>query len=42
LKFSVAEKCHINFYHVFLEDYEIEEVCPDVQDFVDRVLGLLE
>ena len=42
LKFSVAEKCHINFYHGFLEDYEIEEVRPDVHDFVDRVLGLPE
>ena len=42
LKFSVAEKCHINFYHGFLEDYEIEEVRPDVHDFVDRVLGSLE
>jgi uncharacterized protein (UPF0332 family) len=41
-KFAVAEKCHINFCHGFLEDYEIEEVRPDVQDFVDRVLGLLE
>jgi hypothetical protein len=42
LKFSVAEKCHINFNHGFLDDYEIEEVRPDVHDFVNRVLGLLE
>lgn len=42
LKFAVAEKCHINFYHGFLEDYEIEEVRPDVHDFVNRVLGLVE
>ena len=42
LKFSVAEKCHINSYHGFLDDYEIEEVRPDVHDFVNRVLGLLE
>ena len=42
LKFAVAEKCHIDFYHGFLEDYEIEEVRPDVHDFVNRVLELLE
>ena len=42
LKFAIAEKCPINFFHGFLEDYEIEEVRPDVHDIVHRVPGLLE
>ena len=40
--FSTAEKFHANFYHNFMEDYELEESRPVVHDFVARVLALME
>ena len=39
--FSVAEKFHANFYHDFMEDYQLDADRPEVHDFVHRVLALL-
>ena len=39
--FVAAEKFHRNFYHNYLEDFELESDRPKVHDFVNRVLGLL-
>ena len=39
--FAVAEKFHANFYHLFMEDYELERDPAVVKRFVNRVLALL-
>ena len=39
-QFSVAQKFHANFYHDFMQDYEIERDRPSVHLFVHRVLSL--
>lgn len=36
--FEVAEKFHANFYHGFMEDFQISEGREDVHEFVRRVL----
>ena len=36
--FAVAEKFHANFYHGFMEDWEIEPDSRLVRAFVERVL----
>ncbi len=41
-QFSVAEKFHANFYHDFMQDYEIDRDRPSVHLFVNRVLLLPE
>lgn len=41
-QFSVAEKFHANFYHDFMQDYEIERDRPSIHRFVNRVLSLSE
>ena len=40
--FSTAEKFHANFYHNFMEDFQLDESRPVVHDFVARVLALME
>jgi len=40
--FSVAQKFHANFYHDFMQDYEIDRDRPAVHRFVNRVLSLPE
>ena len=40
-RFGVAEKFHANFYHDFMEDYQLDEDRPEVHDFVHRALALL-
>jgi hypothetical protein len=40
--FSVAEKFHANFYHDFMQDFEIYDDRQKVRDFVNRVLSLPE
>ena len=40
--FSVAEKFHANFYHDFMQDFEIDGDREKVRDFVNRVLSLPE
>ena len=36
--FSAAGKLHANFYHGFMEDYEIQDTRGFVHDFVERIL----
>ena len=38
--FSLAEKFHRNFYHDFMEEFEMDVDRPRVHDFVERVLTL--
>ena len=39
--FAFAEKFHANFYHDFMEDFDLEGDRPLVSDFVHRVIALL-
>ena len=39
-RFSVAEKFHRNFYHDFMEEFEISYDRPQVHEFVNSVLAL--
>ena len=41
-RFSVAEKLHANFYHGFMEPFQMEPDRHLVRDFVVRVLVLTE
>ena len=41
-EFSVAQKFHANFYHNTMEDDEVERDRPIVQDFVRRIVGMVE
>ena len=38
--FAVAEKFHANFYHDFMEDFELDADRPTVINFVERLLVL--
>ena len=38
--FALAEKFHANFYHDFMEGFELEVDRPPVNDFVERLLVL--
>ena len=40
LRFGVAEKFHINFYHGAMERFEIDDDRPVVREFVERLLSL--
>ena len=40
--FSAAEKFHRNFYHDFMEEFEIYEDRAIVHDFTNRVLALVD
>ncbi|MDE2779223.1 MAG: PaREP1/PaREP8 domain-containing protein [Chloroflexota bacterium] len=39
--FAAAEKCHANYYHDFMEDYELVRARAIVPRFVNRLLALL-
>ena len=39
--FGFAEKFHANFYHDFMEDYQLDADRPKIHDFVHRVIALL-
>lgn len=39
--FSAASRFHENFFHDYLEDYEIEANRPGVHHFVNKLLALL-
>ena len=39
--FLAAEKFHANFYHDFMEDFDLDTDRPEVHDFVHRALALL-
>ena len=38
--FLAAEKFHANFYHDFMEDFELDADRPTVNNFVERLLVL--
>ena len=38
--FGVAEKFHANFYHDFMEDYQLDADRPVIREFVNRMLTL--
>ena len=40
--FSVAEKFHVNFYHDFMQDFEIDGDREKVRDFVKSIFSLSE
>ena len=40
LRFSVAEKFHANYYHGFMDDFQIVDDRPLVEEFVERILVL--
>ena len=42
LAFGVAEKFHANFYHKFMEDYQLDLDRPAIRRFVERVQALLD
>ena len=40
--FNAAQMLHANFYHDFMEDYQLDDSRESVHDFVARVLTLLD
>ena len=40
--FSIAEKFHANFYHNFMQGYQLDSDRPRVRDFVERLLAYRE
>ena len=42
LGLGVAEKFHANFYHNFMEEFQLEVDRPVVRGFVGRILGLMD
>ena len=38
LAFAVAEKFHANFYHGFMESYQLDEDVPLIRDFVEQLV----
>ena len=38
--FALAEKFHANFYHDFMEEFDLNTDRPTVNDFVERLLVL--
>ena len=41
-EFGVAQKFHANFYHNFMEDFQLEVDRPVVRGFVDGILALID
>ena len=41
-EFGVAEQFHANYYHGFMEDFQIENNRPTVREFVGRMLALVD
>ena len=41
-QFGVAQKFHANFYHNFMEDFQLEVDRPVVHRFVGRILSLID
>ena len=40
LGFELGEKFHRNFYHNFMEDFELEVDRPQMREFVEQMLAL--
>ena len=39
--FGIAEKFHANFYHDFMEDYQLDADRPVIREFVMRMMALM-
>ena len=39
--FGIAEKFHANFYHGFMQQYELEEDPQVVYEFVDKIVSMV-
>ena len=39
--FTSAEQCHANFYHDFMEDFQMEEARMEVPRFVNRMMDFI-
>ena len=42
LAFGLAEKFHANFYHGFMQEYQLDEDAPLVRDFVEQLVSLAQ
>ena len=42
LEFNVAEQFHSNYYHSFMEEFQIENNRLTVRGFVERILALID
>ncbi len=40
--FMVAEKFHANFYHAFMQDFELEDDPPVVHEFVGKLISMVQ
>ena len=40
--FKSAEMFHANFYHWFMDDFQLDEERPEVRQFVNRILALIK
>ena len=40
-EFIAAEKFHANFYHDFMEDYQLDADRPVIREFVNRMLAMM-
>ena len=40
--FIVAEKFHANFYHAFMQDFELEDDPPVVHEFVGKLISMVQ
>ena len=38
----MAEKFHANFYHGFMQEYELEEDPQVVYEFVDKIVSMAQ
>ena len=42
LAFSVAEKFHANFYHGFMQSYQLDADIPRVREFVEELVSMAQ
>ena len=42
LQFGIAEKFHANYYHSFMQDYELENDPPEVHEFVKKMVSITQ
>jgi hypothetical protein len=42
LAFGLAEKFHANFYHGFMQSYQLDEDIPLVREFVEQLVSMAQ
>jgi hypothetical protein len=42
LAFGLAEKFHANFYHGFMQSYQLDEDIPLVREFVEQLMSMAQ